>query len=233
MVDLNDQAAASLAGQIEAESGRRAIGVACDVSDPESVAEMVDGVCRELGDIRILVNNAAGKSDDLGAFFAPFEDYDLKTWRDITSVNVDGVFLVAQAVGRAMRKHGKSSSIIQTSSIYGIMGPDHRIYEGSEYMGVEINTPAVYSASKAAVVGLTRHLATYWADAGIRVNAIAPGGVESGQNETFKSNYCARIPMGRMAQADEIVGAVIFLSTDASAYMTGQVLALDGGLSAW
>lgn len=233
MVDLNDQAAASLAGQIEAESGRRAIGVACDVSDPESVAEMVDGVCRELGDIRILVNNAAGKSDDLGAFFAPFEDYDLKTWRDITSVNVDGVFLVAQAVGRAMRKHGKSSSIIQTSSIYGIMGPDHRIYEGSEYMGVEINTPAVYSASKAAVVGLTRHLATYWADAGIRVNAIAPGGVESGQNETFKSNYCARIPMGRMAQADEIVGAVIFLSADASAYMTGQVLALDGGLSAW
>ena len=233
MVDLNEQAADDLAKDVEAESGRRVIGVACDVSDPGNVAEMVGRVSRELGDIRILVNNAAAKSDDLHAFFAPFEDYSLNTWRDITSVNMDGVFLVAQAVGRAMRVHGKPSSIIQTSSIYGIMGPDHRIYEGSEYMGVAINTPAVYAASKAAVVGLTRHLATYWAEAGIRVNAIAPGGVESGQNDTFKSNYSARIPMGRMAQADEMVGAVVFLSADASAYMTGQVLALDGGLSAW
>ena len=149
------------------------------------------------------------------------------------SVNIDGMFLVAQAIGERMAESGRGGSIIQTSSIYGIMASDKRIYEGSFYLGRQISNPAVYSASKAAVVGLTRYLAAYWADKGIRVNALVPGGVESGQNEIFKKNYSARVPMNRMARPQEMVGAVIWLASDASSYVTGQNINVDGGLSAW
>jgi NAD(P)-dependent dehydrogenase (short-subunit alcohol dehydrogenase family) len=143
------------------------------------------------------------------------------------------MFLMAQAVGKQMVIQGKGGSIIQTASIYGVMGPDHRIYEGSFYLGREINTPAVYSASKAGVIGLTRHLATYWADKGIRVNTLTPGGTESGQNDEFKKRYSARIPLGRMANAYEMVGALLYLASDASSYVTGQNIIIDGGLNAW
>jgi NAD(P)-dependent dehydrogenase (short-subunit alcohol dehydrogenase family) len=149
------------------------------------------------------------------------------------SVNIDGMFLMAQAVGRQMLAQGRGGSVIQTSSIYGLVGPDERIYEGSNYLGGPINTPAVYSASKAAVIGLTRWLATRWAKAGIRVNCLVPGGVSSGQNSVFSELYSSRVPLGRMAEAGEIVPALIYLASDASSYVTGQVLAVDGGWTAW
>ena len=149
------------------------------------------------------------------------------------SVNMDGMFLVAQAVGNQMVHQGTGGSIIQTSSIYGILASDKRIYEGSYYLGRQIGNPAVYSASKAGVVGLTKYLAAYWADKGIRVNTLTPGGVESGQNDTFKGRYSARVPLGRMAQGEEMVGALIYLASDASSYVTGQNLVVDGGLSVW
>ena len=164
--------------------------------------------------------------------FAPVEDYSLDTWRQIMSVNLDGMFLVAQAVGTGMARRGRGS-IVQTSSIYGLMGPDQRIYEGSEYLGRPINTPPVYSASKGGVVGLTRYLATYWAAQGVRVNAITPGGISSGQNDEFRQRYSARIPLGRMAEADEVAAGVLYLASDAASYVTGQDLHVDGGLSAW
>ena len=141
--------------------------------------------------------------------------------------------LLRVAVGDQMVKQGTGGSIIQTASIYGILASDKRIYEGSHYLGMQISNPGVYSTSKAAVVGLTRYLAAYWADKGIRVNTLVPGGVESGQNETFKERYSARVPMGRMAQAHELVGALIYLASDASSYMTGQCIIVDGGLSVW
>jgi len=147
-------------------------------------------------------------------------------------VNIDAMFMTAKHIGAAMARQGRGS-IIQTASIYGVMAPDQRIYKGSEYLGHEINTPAVYSASKAAVVGFTRYLATYWAASGVRVNALTPGGVESGQNETFKQNYGSRVPLGRMARATEMIGALIFLASDASSYVTGQNIIVDGGLSVW
>ena len=149
------------------------------------------------------------------------------------SVNLDGAFLVSQAVGRQMIAQGRGGSIINTSSIYGILGADKRIYEGSRYLEREINTPAVYAASKAGLLGLTRYLATHWAGHHIRVNAITPGGVESGQNEEFKNRYSGRVPMGRMADSDEMVSTLIFLASDASSYITGQNIIVDGGLSAW
>ena len=136
---------------------------------------------------------------------------------------------VAQAVGKQMIAQGKGGSIIQTASTYGIVGPDFGIYEGSEYMGHTITTPAAYSASKGAVVALTKYLATYWGDKGIRVNTLVPGGIESGQNETFQKNYGARTPLGRMADVDEMVGAVVYLASDASEYVNGHNLVADGG----
>jgi NAD(P)-dependent dehydrogenase (short-subunit alcohol dehydrogenase family) len=233
VVDLQAESADTLAKELGERYHIKALGIDCDVSRPESVKKMVAGVVRELGGIDILHNNAAGKSDDLDAFFAPFEEYSLDQWRKIMSVNIDGMFLTAQAVGKQMVAQGRGGSIIQTASIYGVMAPDHRIYEGSFYLDRRINTPAVYTASKAAVVGLTKHLATYWADKGIRVNTLTPGGTESGQNDEFKGRYANRVPMNRMARAHEMVGALLYLASDASSYVTGQNIIVDGGLNAW
>jgi NAD(P)-dependent dehydrogenase (short-subunit alcohol dehydrogenase family) len=233
VVDLQEEKAQELAQTLSEKYDNKVIGVGCDVSEVKSVKAMVMQVVAELGEIDILHNNAAGKSDDLDAFFAPFEEYSIDQWRQITAVNLDGMFLVAQAVGKQMVSQEKGGSIIQTASIYGIMGPDHRIYEGSFYLDRQINTPAVYSASKAAVVGLTKYLATYWAEKKIRVNTLTPGGVESGQNEEFKDRYSSRIPMNRMANAHEMVGALLYLASDASSYVTGQNIIVDGGLNAW
>jgi NAD(P)-dependent dehydrogenase (short-subunit alcohol dehydrogenase family) len=233
VVDLNQDRCAAFAEELERDYGTSALGVACDVSDPVSVAKMVELVVSRFGSIDILHNNAASKSSDLDAFFASTEKYSLSEWRKIMAVNVDGMFLVAQAVGGQMQKQGTGGSIIQTASIYGIVSSDKRIYEGSFYLGRQISNPAVYSTSKAAVVGLTRYLAANWGDAGIRVNALVPAGVESGQNDTFKARYSARVPLARMAKADEMVGALVYLASDASSYVTGHCLVVDGGLSAW
>jgi NAD(P)-dependent dehydrogenase (short-subunit alcohol dehydrogenase family) len=148
------------------------------------------------------------------------------------SVNLDGMFFVARSVGAKMieRNHG---SIVQTASIYGVVGPDHRIYEGSKYLDRQISSPAVYSASKAGVVGLTRYLATLWGPTKVRVNTLTPGGVSSGQNRVFDEKYSVRVPMGRMAEAREMTGALVYLSSDAASYVTGQNLIVDGGLTAW
>jgi len=233
VVDLDEERTAVFAKTLAEESGVATIGVACDVSSEASVKQMVSGVTAALGPVHILHNNAASKSADIDRFFAPFEDYSLEEWRRIMSVNIDGMFLVAQAVGAQMQRQGSGGSVIQTASIYGIRGSDKRIYEGSHYMGRQISNPVVYSASKAAVTGLTRHLAADWAEYGIRVNTLVPGGVESGQNDEFKRRYSNRVPLGRMAKPTEMVGAVIYLASDASSYVTGQQIVVDGGLSAW
>lgn len=233
VVDVQASAADALAVELRKRYGTSAIGVQCDVSDLRSVEAMVSRVADELGDIHILHNNAAGKSDDLDAFFAAFEDYSLEQWRAVMAVNLDGMFLVAQAVGKRMVSQATGGSIIQTASIYGIRAPDNRIYEGSSYLGRPINTPAVYAVSKAAVVGLTKYLATYWAGKGIRVNTLVPGGAESGQNAEFKRRYSDRVPMNRMAKPHEMVGALLYLASDASSYVTGESIVVDGGLAAW
>lgn len=233
VIDVDAKAATACAETVQSTYGTQAIGVACDVADPDSVGRMVSTVVDTFGGVDVLHNNAASKSRDLNAFFAPYEEYSYETWREVMAVNIDGMFLVSQAVGRQMLHQSRGGSIIQTSSIYGILGPDKRIYEGSHYLGREINTPAVYSVSKAAILGLTRHLATTWAEHGIRVNAVTFGGVESGQNDTFRKRYADRVPLRRMGQADETVSAVVFLASDASSYVTGQNIVIDGGLSAW
>ena len=229
VVDLFGAAANEAAAAI----GPQAAGFACDVSDADAVKDCVAAVMARFGRIDVLINNAATKTADVKACMAPFEEYRIETWREIMSVNIDGMFLMAQAVGKTMLAAGIAGRIVQTASIYGVVGPDNRIYEGSFYLGGQINTPAVYSASKAAVVGFTKWLATYWADKGIRVNCIVPGGVSSGQNGAFSDRYSARVPLGRMAEADEMVPPLLFLASGASSYVTGHVLMVDGGWTAW
>ena len=232
IVDLDLASAETAAKKINKSDAQKVVAFESDITSPESVTQMVANVVKQLGRIDVLVNNAASKGSSLDAFFESFEDYSLKTWREVMSVNIDGLFLVAQAVGKQMKKQG-GGSIIQTSSIYGVVAPDQRIYEGSEYNGRAINTPAVYSASKAAVNGLTSYLSTYWASSKIRVNSLTPGGIASGQNSEFNKKYSNRVPLGRMGEASELVGALIYLASDASSYVTGQNLIVDGGLSAW
>jgi NAD(P)-dependent dehydrogenase (short-subunit alcohol dehydrogenase family) len=148
------------------------------------------------------------------------------------AVNLTGAVICAQVFGGRMAER-KAGSIVNTLSIYGIVAPDQRIYEGSIYEGRAINTPAVYSASKAGLWGLTKYLATYWGSRNVRVNAVTPGGVFSGQNDVFVERYSARVPMGRMAEQDDLSGAMVFLISDASSYVTGQNIIVDGGLSTW
>lgn len=229
VVDVDKSAALEVAESL----GANAEGFDCDVSDPASVTCCIGEVLARFGRIDVLHNNAASKSSDVRAFFEPFENYSLSTWREVMAVNIDGMFLVAQAVGQHMIERGDGGSIIQTASIYGLVGPDPRIYEGSHYLGGPINTPAVYATSKAAVLGLTKWLATHWAPHGIRVNSLIPGGVASGQNSLFAQKYSARVPLGRMGDADEMVPALLFLASSASSYMTGQVITVDGGWTTW
>ena len=183
----------------------------------------------------ILVNNAGSKSSRPRDFFAPFEEASVSVWDEVMAVNLRAAMILAREIGKRLVSARRKGSIINIASIYGVVAPDKRIYEGSDYpdLGGSISTPAVYSASKAGLIGLTRYLAAYWGEAGIRVNAISPGGVASGQNETFTEKYSARAPMGRMARADEMTGALLYLASAQSSYVTGQTIVVDGGLTAW
>jgi NAD(P)-dependent dehydrogenase (short-subunit alcohol dehydrogenase family)/CMP-N-acetylneuraminic acid synthetase len=233
IIDLEEALVAAQTKSAQADTGARIFGIACDITQPSALKSAIDRIESELGPIDILHNNAASKGSDLKAFFAPVGEYNLDTWREVMAVNLDAMFLVAQEVGTRMVARGRGGSIIQTSSIYGVVAPDPRIYAGSQYLGQAINTPPVYAASKAGVIGLSKYLAALWGPAKVRVNTLVPGGVESGQNETFKQQYSARVPLGRMAQAEEMVGTLIYLASDASSYVTGQTLLVDGGLSVW
>lgn len=212
-----------------ADVADRIHGLACDIADRAAVEDARIRIEALFGRADILVNNAATKSEH---FFEPFETFPDADWDAVMAVNVKGAVHCCQAFGGAMAQAGRGS-IINTLSVYGIVAPDQRIYEGSLYEGRSINTPAVYSASKAALWGLTKYLASYWGTAGVRVNAVTPGGAFSGQNDTFVERYSARVPMARMAQPRELAPAVVFLGSDASSYVTGQNIIVDGGLSTW
>jgi NAD(P)-dependent dehydrogenase (short-subunit alcohol dehydrogenase family) len=204
--------------------------VPCDLARDDDIRRCAETIERDHGPIDVLVNNAASRGSD-GRFFDAVEDYRRETWAEVLAVNLDAVFWMSQAVGTAMASRG-SGSIINTTSIYASdMGVDQRIYPSGT--AERMNAPASYSASKAGVVGLTRYLATYWGASGVRVNAVAPGGVEAGQPASFRKAYALRVPLGRMASPDDLVGAYAFLASPASAYVTGQCLYVDGGLSSW
>ncbi len=229
LVDCDASSADEAAKAVNKEHADTVQAFTADITQPDQLKNLKSDVESQLGPVDVLINNAAVKSPN---FFEPFATFPLEDWNTVMAVNTTGVMLGCQVFGSAMAERG-GGSIINTLSIYGIVAPDQRIYEGSEYEGRAINTPAVYSTSKAAVWGLTKYLASYWGDKGVRVNAITPGGISSGQNETFVKKYSARVPLGRMAEPDELCGAVLFLASDASSYVTGQNIVVDGGLSVW
>ena len=168
-------------------------------------------------------------------YFENFEEYSQENWEKSITVNLTGTFLVTQVVGKMM-KEKRSGSIINIASDVAIISPDHRIYKTDDsigYEGVDFNTPAAYSVSKAGILSLTRYLATYWANDGIRVNSISPAGVFRNQNPEFVKVLSTRIPLGRMAKPDELKGPVVFLCSDASSYITGANLVVDGGRTIW
>lgn len=226
VVDRDLELAQSAAAQVTDGSAH---AYQCDIADLAALVALREKVTAEVGPVTALICNAATKSDN---FFAPYEEFPLEDWNEVIATNLTGPMLCAQVFGPALAAAGRGA-IVNTLSIYGIVAPDQRIYEGSLYEGRAINTPAVYSASKAGLWGLTKYLASYWGAAGVRVNAVTPGGVFSGQNDTFVENYSRRTMLGRMAKAEEIAAAVAFLVSDASAYMTGQNIVVDGGLTAW
>ena len=205
-------------------------GIEIDASNEE---QMVAGVA-QAGKIHDGLDgsifNAAITSEALGASknkFPDFEDYPLKLWEQALEVNLTGAFLFARETGKIL-KDGGGGSMILVSSIYGIVGPDHRIYEGQAFRSF----PA-FSASKAGIIGLARWLSTWWGSDGIRVNSVCPGGVLNEHQEAFVKSYSDRVPMGRMANKEDITGILIYLLSDSSHYCTGQNFAIDGGLTCW
>jgi NAD(P)-dependent dehydrogenase (short-subunit alcohol dehydrogenase family) len=229
-VAVIDQNLAKATHSAEASAGAgRALPFAVDITDSAAMRAVLPAINQALGPVHGLVNNAATKSAN---FFEPFETFPIDDWNEVMGVNLTGAMICSQVFGASMAERGEGS-IVNTLSIYGIVAPDQRIYEGSEYEGHAINTPAVYSASKAGLWGLTRYLSSYWGHRNVRVNALTPGGVFSGQNRAFVDRYSARVPMGRMAKATEMSGALVFLLSNASSYITGQNITVDGGLTVW
>jgi len=205
-----------------------------DITDHDSVDAGFSKVCEGWGVPDVLVNNAALDSppDAPPEEVGPFETYPETSFDKVMQVNVKGTLLCCQVIGGTMAKAEKGS-IINISSIYGILSPCQDIYEFRRVNGEEFYKPVAYSVSKSAIMNLTRYLSTYWAKKGIRVNTVSPAGIFNNQPEEFLKAYCARVPMGRMAREDELVGAVIFLASDASSYITGSNIIIDGGMSAW
>jgi NAD(P)-dependent dehydrogenase (short-subunit alcohol dehydrogenase family) len=208
----------------------------CDVSDPDSVKDLV----AHFPHIDVLVYSVTAKPRD---FYRPFTECSLEGWQLVLRAELDGLFLVTQAVGKTMERAG-AGSMIFLSSIYGIVGNDQHIYEGSNlrelYLGEEadktkqVYAHPVYAAAKGAVISLTRFLAAYWGDNNIRVNCISPGGLaHPGENEEFLKRYSARVPLARKGGLDDVSGAVVYLASDASSYVTGHNLVVDGGWTAW
>ena len=208
--------------------------VEADVTKRASLEEALKTIEAKFGTPEILVNNA-GLDSPPGAPASetgPFEDYPESSWDKVMEVNLKGVFLCCQVFGGAMAKAGRGS-IINISSIYGVVSPDQRIYEFRRKEGVAFNKPVAYSASKSGILNLTRYLATYWAPQGVRVNTLTFAGVANNQPKEFLAGYEPKVPLGRMAREDEYNGAIVFLSSDASSYMTGSNIILDGGFTAW
>jgi NAD(P)-dependent dehydrogenase (short-subunit alcohol dehydrogenase family) len=216
----------------EAPDGVRVLEA--DVTDRSSLEEATRAVTEEWGVPHLLVNNAGLDSppDAPAEEVGPFETYPEASFDAVMDVNVKGAFLACQVVGGAMAHEGRGS-IVNVSSIYGLLSPVQDLYAFRRAQGDTFVKPVAYSVSKSAILNLTRYLATYWAKDGVRVNTLTLAGVWNDQPPEFVEAYSARVPMGRMLQAEEALGAVVFLASDASSYVTGANLVVDGGWSAW
>jgi NAD(P)-dependent dehydrogenase (short-subunit alcohol dehydrogenase family) len=238
IADRNEDAARQITQDITAQ-GYTCLAAQTDITSPESTQEVVTTILEKYGRLDILVNCAAlDPKFDPKSLDQPvnesgtgaFENFPLSAWQQALDVNLTGMFLCCQAAVRPMLAQGKGV-IINLCSMYGLVGPDQRLYQHPD-RPMQFK-PVYYSVTKAGVLGLTRYLATYYARKNIRVNALTPGGVFNEHDEIFLKAYAARAVMGRMANKDEMNGALLFLASDASSYMTGANLVVDGGWTAW
>jgi NAD(P)-dependent dehydrogenase (short-subunit alcohol dehydrogenase family) len=236
VADLDASASQAIVDTLT-KSGYKALAVPTDITKPDSVSALVEKVLSMFGQLDVLVNSAAldPKFDPealkKGITPGAFEDYPIDQWNAALSVNLTGMFLVTQACVKPMIEHGKKGSIINISSTYGLNGPDQRIYiKDGERVAFK---PVYYTVTKAGVVGFTKYLASYYAGTEIRVNSLTPGGVFNNHEDYFVKNYSAKTILGRMAKKDEMNGALLFLASDASSYMTGNNVVVDGGWTTW
>ena len=230
VADIDAEAAQAFAQQL----GQNHIGIGLDVTSKQSLIDALNTILNKYDGLDILVNNAAinDKFEDpaMAKELSAFENYPLEAFQRSLNVNVTGVFLSSQILGTHMALQG-SGSIINIASTYGMVGPDQTIYRNAAGEQTFYKS-AAYPVTKGAIINFTRFLAAYWGHTGVRVNTLSPGGVENGQTEDFIGNYSAKTLLGRMAKAADYQGALVFLASEASAYMTGANLVVDGGWTA-
>jgi NAD(P)-dependent dehydrogenase (short-subunit alcohol dehydrogenase family) len=231
VADVDENAATDFAGSL----GERGLGIGMDVTSPESLQLAKKTITAAFGPVDVLVNNAAindrFESPELALEQSSFEKYPVELFRRMMDVNVTGTFLCSQVFGTAMAERGHGS-IINVASTYGVVAPDQGLYLRQDGQRMFYKS-AGYPATKGAVISFTRFLAAYWGEKGVRVNTLSPGGVENSQDEEFVENYSKRTPLKRMASPRDYRGALVFLASDASSYMTGANLLVDGGWTAW
>ncbi len=204
----------------------------CDITNRQSIEGAAAAVATRMGSPAVLVNNAGvDQPPDSSGSRSRIDELPLDQFRKMIDVNLLGTFQVTQVFGAQMAKRG-SGSIINIGSLYASVSPDQRLYDHLAGDLPFLKSPA-YGASKAAVVNMTKYFATLWGRQGVRVNTLSPGGVLGGQDEQFKAKYGARVPLGRMAQAEDLTGPLVFLASPASSYVTGHELRVDGGFTAW
>jgi NAD(P)-dependent dehydrogenase (short-subunit alcohol dehydrogenase family) len=210
------------------EEGIEATAKACDVTSKDSWQNLLEEVVAEFGKVDILINNAGFTNQSKSANFdATFENFPLEDWNAIMNVNLTGTFLGCQVVGKHMVENGKGS-IINIASLYGVVSPNHKIYPGTG-----ISQPVAYSVSKHGVVSLTKYLATLWAEKGVKVNALTPGGIFNDHKGLFLERFKQMNPIGRMSDKTELRGGIVYLASDASSHVIGHNLIIDGGWTAW
>jgi NAD(P)-dependent dehydrogenase (short-subunit alcohol dehydrogenase family) len=228
LTDLDLENCEKRAQEIRQQSKVETLAIRADVTSQASWQSLLERALSSFGQVDILVNNAAFTTQSRSANYdASFSSFPLEDWRQILDVNLTGTYIGCQVIGSQMVKQ-RAGSIINMASLYGVVSPHHRMYSGTE-----IHQPAAYSVSKAGVIALTRYLGTLWADQGVRVNCVTPGGVHNEHSSGFTNRYSALSPIGRMADKEEMRGALVYLASAASAYCTGHNLVVDGGWTAW
>jgi NAD(P)-dependent dehydrogenase (short-subunit alcohol dehydrogenase family) len=233
VADLDEAAAKAAAEQV----GKRALGIKLDVTNSDSVQQTRSFLTEKFGKINILINNAANnpkvEPNKGGTALGRLEDIDLRTWELDLAVGLTGAMLCSRHFGEHMAQSG-GGVILNIASDLALVGPNQSLYEkAGAPPNLQPKKPVSYSVVKSGLIGLTRYLSTYWADRGVRTNALCPGGVENNTPPDFIERIAKLIPMGRMARVNEYQGAIIFLCSDASSYMNGAIVSIDGGRTAW